>query len=370
MNRYFVVRPGRPPVAWSPPEPTEATGFDMAYWGRVLAAMERSLEDDDLTFYLAWSLGAVGELPSYGPRVVVIGAVGEAFPGLPWWSNRVRVVFKAGGLRPELGAWAPSPPLVPALTALGLCARGWLRELPGGAAALAGRIRRGGRGPCPRHLVPLGYHGQIELPVKPIAERPIALSFAGSVRHWEGWWGTFTAAMGASKARARREMLNALCRLQRAHPDVPTKVRITSSFLDWSPASGSYDPEADRAYCELLMNTKICLVPRGTFLETLRHFEALRAGCIVVTDAWPDRWYLRDAPFILVRSWDRLQDAVLPLLSDEGELERLHRSSLEYWRTRCSEEAVGQFMADRLNEFGSSPVSDHALDQAGLVART
>ena len=40
---------------------------------------------------------------------------------------------------------------------------------------------------------------------------------------------------------------------------------------------------------------------------------------------------------------------VTRVLSDRERLERLHRASLEWWRTRGSPEAVGAYMADRLN---------------------
>ena len=101
------------------------------------------------------------------------------------------------------------------------------------------------------------------------------------------------------------------------------------------------------------MDTKICLVPSGTFEVTFRHFEALRAGCAIVTDTSLDGWYVRGAPFIEIPGWDDLESVVLPLLADEAELERRHRAALDRWRRQCSEEAVGRFIADRLNELPS-----------------
>ena len=361
MNRYFVLRGDGNAIEWTPPAPNDDVGLDMAYWGRVLEAMQASLSEQDLTFYLVWSLAPSGNLPSYGRDVIVIGVVGESLRRLPAWSSHVRTVIKGGGPGPELGVWAPSSALH-GLTALGVWARGWVREIPGATAVAAARLR-GGSQPSPQYYVPLGYHGQVDSHIKPMAERRTALSFAGSVRHWKGWWGRFTQTMGAPKAQSRQRMLEAATELSNRHPDLRVEMRITGNFCDRSPITGSYDPEQDRQYSDLLADTKICLVPRGAYLETFRHFEALRAGCVVVTDAWPDRWYLRDAPFVWLRTWDRLPDVVLPLLNDDAELERLHYAALEHWRRCCSEEAVGRFIADHINTLGANtarPVSSAA----------
>ena len=347
--RYFVVRPPeRTPIEWNPPEPTAAVGYDMAYWGRVLEVMERLIEDPELTFYLVWGEGCV---PSDGPRVVAIGMHSATWKRLARSSPRVRATFQAGGPRPRI-AGSLRAPLVPALTMLALRGRAWARELSALPGTVSARAREG-RGFHPVFAVPLGHHTAADLPLKPIAERQIGVSFAGSVKHWQGWWGNVNAKMGAPKVRSRRAMLRAIERLRRSHPELSIDVRIFDSFVDFSPDTGSYDEQTSRAYWELLMDTKVCLVPAGTFHETYRHFEALRAGCVIVTDTSLDAWYVRGAPFIEIASWDDLERVVLPLLADEAELERRHHAALECWRRQCSEEAVGRFIADRLNELAS-----------------
>jgi hypothetical protein len=52
---------------------------------------------------------------------------------------------------------------------------------------------------------------------------------------------------------------------------------------------------------------------------------------------------------VRLRHWDELDDAVLPLLADRERLELLHRQALDWWRSACSEEAVGRLMAHTLN---------------------
>jgi hypothetical protein len=48
-------------------------------------------------------------------------------------------------------------------------------------------------------------------------------------------------------------------------------------------------------------------------------------------------------------SWSELERVVAPVLDDPREMARLHAESLAWWRDRCSEQAVGRFLAERLN---------------------
>lgn len=95
------------------------------------------------------------------------------------------------------------------------------------------------------------------------------------------------------------------------------------------------------------MNTKICLVPRGSYFETFRFFEALRYGCIVIAEKLPSHWFYDGSPAIQVADWSELDD-VIELIENNSLLE-LHQKSLDWWNTLCSETAVGKYMADKLN---------------------
>ena len=329
---------GRNPIGWRPPEPTDETGYDIRYWGRVLAEAERWLQTPGLTFVITFS---PNELPCEGADVVVL-EVGDDDPRIPPWSSRVLATFKTAGLHPELGRVPWRHPGAAAV-AFGLHSRTWLRHLPGAwERALAGRAAHG---VPPVHELPLGYHTQLELPLRPINERQFALSFAGSVRHWHGWYGTVTSRLAPPKAYSRRRMLEAVERLCRRRPDLPVNVRIESGFYDVSPDTGHYDPANARSYSEMIMDTKLLLAPRGTNAETARHFAGLRAGCVVLTDEGPNRWYLRGAPFVVLPSWNDLEDVAPSLLGSEEQLERLHRAGLRWWRENCSEARIGRWMA-------------------------
>jgi len=102
------------------------------------------------------------------------------------------------------------------------------------------------------------------------------------------------------------------------------------------------------SYSDLLAGSCISLVPRGNSPETFRFFEALRAGCIVICEPLPDHWFYRGAPVITVRDWSELPAVVLPLVRDQVRLEELHLATLDWWRTRCSEDAVAAYVHERV----------------------
>ena len=108
-----------------------------------------------------------------------------------------------------------------------------------------------------------------------------------------------------------------------------------------------------RAYSDLLAQSCLCVVPRGNSPETFRFFEALRAGCIVVCEALPGHWFYKGAPVITLDRWSDLSRVVPSLVGDPQELERLQLASLRWWRERCSEEAVGRYMADHVRAAGA-----------------
>ena len=96
------------------------------------------------------------------------------------------------------------------------------------------------------------------------------------------------------------------------------------------------------------MDTKICLVPRGSSLETFGLFEAVRYGCIAICEKLPRRWYYEGLPAIRIERWNQLEGIVDDLLGNPERLEPLHQEALRYWQTACSEEVLGRYMTARL----------------------
>jgi hypothetical protein len=146
---------------------------------------------------------------------------------------------------------------------------------------------------------------------------------------------------GTPKQIARAEMLAAIEVYRAAHPAARIDVRLTSDY--WTSIH-----DDSEAYSRALMNSRICLAPRGANVETFRVFEGLRYGCVVVCEPLPDTWYYRGAPIVQLRRWRDLGGALDDLLADPAGLEQRHRAALDFWQERCSEVAVADFILDRL----------------------
>ena len=337
MPRYFLDLPEEPaPIAWDVHQGPRRERADTRYFGGVFEAMEPQLRDPDVDVYLTWD---TRRLPAYGERVVAV-VLGDESGQIPRYVHRVRAVFKSYGLRPQpAGELRAADPLTGALE-LAQRSVHWLRWLPGAAGLARMRLERrlSGRAlPPDVALIPVGTYNQLDLPLVPMGDRSTDVFFAGSVEHDA----SVRARIGSPKARSRREMVTAVESLAARRPGLRTDVRLTSGFTASEGAA--------EGYSQALMNSRICLAPRGNSAETFRVLEGLRYGCVVVGERLPRFWFYEGSPVLQLRSWDELERVVAPILEDPDEIARLHAESLAWWRDRCSEQAVGRFLAERLN---------------------
>jgi hypothetical protein len=338
-TRFFhCFRADGEPTEWTPPTPVPEL-IETWYWGRALEAMERELQVDGLTVYVTLDAKT---LPGYGNDVVVL-LIGDEWARVPAYLTRVRAVFRNLCARPNLGcsplAW-PSPVTLSSLLPAGRAA---VRGVPGrlarfGAELAASRGR--GRSPAPQIELPIGTFNALDLPLKPFAQRSTDVFFAGSVAHAPGGAAQIKARI-MPKGLARQAMLRNVDRL-RGRTGLTVDVRVTHGFRE-SAGSDAGD------YSRALMDSRLALVPRGATTETHRFFQALKYGCIVVTDSVPRSWFYECAPMVRLRHWDELEGMVMPLLAEPERLESLHAHALQWWQSVCSEEAVGRRMAQTLN---------------------
>lgn len=191
--------------------------------------------------------------------------------------------------------------------------------------------------------IPLGYGSQKDIPLKKINARDFDVFFAGSILHNLPSRKNLNGLLKSHKAISREQMLAVVHDISCRHPDWKIKLGIRDTYDE------SSDLDVNDGYSENLMNSKICLVPRGVTLDTCRFFEALRYGCIIITDSLPKTWFYEDAPVYKVDSWIELEDILLNLLSDKEKIEEMHQSTISFWREKCSEEAVASFMFHKLS---------------------
>ena len=299
--------------------------------------MERHLKRGGLTFYLTWS---VHQLPTYGKDVVAI-VLGDEWARRPRYTSKVGAVFKCYGTQSKLGCHPLSnPTYLNVLTTLQFLLTSTVR-IPGALRGIWDRMRSPGHD-SEVFAIPLGYANQTALPIKPVRNRRYDASFAGSIQHKPRSIWSPKRWLQTPKSLSRQSMSIALARVQDLRPEWLISLSQTAGYH----AIRSADPSS---YSELMMDTKVALVPRGTSLETFRYFESMRAGCVVIAEALPDRWFYDGSPAIQIEDWSTLDEILGEIFSNPDRLQYLHEASLDWWQRVCSEEAVGRFMSDRLN---------------------
>jgi hypothetical protein len=176
--------------------------------------------------------------------------------------------------------------------------------------------------------LPLGTPAFAGVPdeVPPITERRIDVGFRGSI----GGGLPF-----APKTISRRRMEAALARLP---ADLVIDFVEFESFL----AAYAQDPSE---YVRSLLDTKICLAPRGGSTETFRVFEGALAGCAVITEPLPPAWFYAGLPRVELRSWSELPAAIEDLRSHASLLESMSRGARDWALNVVSPEAVGRWAA-------------------------
>ena len=336
-NRYYVVPAGAvKPVPWNPKDPNDRPTYDCLYFGGVLAAFDELLDSGGLTVYLT---ADVKKLPSLGPDVVAVVVSDEA-ARYPDYAPFIRATFKcygtdlAGGL-----SLLRQRDLLGLATSLNF-ARISAQRFPSALRHSYYRVRCGtSRGRV--YPIPLGYFRQADLPLQAIQNRRYDVFFRGSIAQHARHRALASGPFLSPKTRSRIEMIAELQRIAERHPEHRITVEQIPAFF-----TGSADDAL--AFSEAMMQTKICIVPRGASFETFRYFEALRYGCVVVAEPLPRRWFYDGAPAITIERWCELEAALLPLLSDPAKMYRKHVESLAWWRTVCGETAVGSYMAANL----------------------
>ena len=333
---------------WDPRNPAKELPWDCVYFGKAFAEMEKHLGNEDIHCYLTW---LPDELPEYGPHVVAI-LVGEEWGLVPRYARHVRLTARVMSRYPFLGIskWFPCNQLKLMLAAK--YTRNWLLHLgswwrykfppsswPPMVHKKANIV----------HL-PWGSASLAEVPMKSMRERSRNYYFSGGA--------AFTADFGyrrflsSPKKVARESLVKAVTELEKRHPSLAPAQAIQVHSNVWTGHMSD-----NEQYAQRLMDSKICLAPRGSVADTWRFFEGLKSGCAVITNPLPDEWYYRDAPALQLDSWDELEQTIVPLLADEERLEAMHTQSLAYWDKVCGEKALGRFLAKAIAE---SPVRESA----------
>lgn len=280
------------------------------------------------------------QLPDYGPDVVVL-LMWDEWCRIPHYAHRVGHVLSTYGF--EYYSYV-SRPVLSMYNLLKWFKAVWIQynRLPGILNfylrnPAADRQRR-------LHAVPLGYYKHEKTPFIPIEDRPTDVHFAGSIYADASKTANplarfFKNLITSPRNYARRKLVESLSAVQAKYPEFS----ITNRFLAQFGAGLSR-----REYSAELDSTKVCLIPRGSSLDTYRLCEAMRSGCVMIADRLPRRWCYDGIPVLFVDDWSELESMLVPLLRDPIRLRDLHQRTLAWWHDHCSPAAVAAHLSEKI----------------------
>jgi hypothetical protein len=341
-NRYYIwVQPYNTPIYWDISLASPIPEIEYSYFSKVLQELEERIPYQGFIFYITHD--NVQELPSYGNNVIAV-IVGDESCRTPRYRHQVLAVFKCYGIKPtSLVQWSMAKPSLIISSAIKFIFDRirWIQF------ELASQIKQLNplKPSTDTHqdnvfVIPLGYNKQIELPIKKIHERKYDTSFMGSISHRNNKHFSIRSSVKNPKEISRNLMIRSLIKLKEEN-----KFKIfISSFSSFTDPNKSSSDE----YSKILMESKICLAPQGTSLETFRFFEGIRYGCIVIAEVLPGHWFYKDSPAITIDSWHELEDLMSKLVTDSDFLHKKHKESLAWWNSHCSEIALAEYMYQNL----------------------
>lgn len=201
------------------------------------------------------------------------------------------------------------------------------------------------------HAFPVGYHNAAGC-AQPVDfnQREISVFFSGYLnRNRLDIYKQFRSVWWLPRRNLRNRYVKELARRaierltkEREFPDAIPGGHI--AFTEWF---GKGLPAEE--YAHTLANTKIALCPPGFVSnETIRHWEALRLGCVVISAPLPENRFYKDSPIIQLQDWSELKPLLSDLLANPAKLFRLHEATVEWWKEHCSETALADYMASLL----------------------
>ena len=304
---------------------------NMDYFYSVMCELKNHLNDfDEHTFLFTRGVTALPQQVDGKEKLVVL-VMGDEWARVPVYAQRALAVFKAPGQHIKLAMH-----------------KNWLRF---NTMNLLLYLRQQSKRFPHYHrdrkrnvfAIPYGYYRLPERKqVTPINERRIDASFTGSIEPNRVLGGL----VKTPKILSRERMVDTIDNWK-VGKGYNIDVKLSVSF-----PKAKDTPQFDD-YPRILMDTKICLSPRGSRSETYRLCKGMYYGCVVITEEQPDYWFAENSPALVLKDWDRLPDLLDSLLEDPKRLEELQQASLDYWASTLAPDAVARYMKECLQALDS-----------------
>ncbi|WP_210519747.1 glycosyltransferase family protein [Hymenobacter terricola] len=189
---------------------------------------------------------------------------------------------------------------------------------------------------------PVGYNGELDFsnPV-PFSERSVNVFFSGNLH------------------RGRRRMFKFYSYLRYFPFFLQHRLqeKIKSTYDDKYPNSyirftnGFMRGLNFEEYANYIKNSKIVLTPHGSVVEEcFRHYEAMKCGCVIISERLPENHFFSGSPIIQIDDWKEADKIIKELLENPDRMQELHIAALQWWKDVMSESAVADYMADIISK--------------------
>lgn len=195
---------------------------------------------------------------------------------------------------------------------------------------------------------PVGYFDAVaDAEGKEFSERSLDLAFTGYLNrnrvdllkqfHPVPWLPERNIPGAAFREMARRIASKTIAARDFSHVYPASRIGFTDGFgKGLAPAE----------YARQLGDTRISICPPGFVSnETIRHWESMKLGCVIISAPLPPSRFYRGSPMIILEDWSRLRHVIDDLLDDPEELLVRHRAMVQWWNEICSERAAGSYLA-------------------------
>ncbi len=181
-----------------------------------------------------------------------------------------------------------------------------------------------------------------------ITERLYDVFFSGNLnRHrWDLYLGLSESINIIDKLLYKFRNISGINKAMYAYFNPKKIVTIRNSFIRFNKGyySSGLSPEK---YREMTANSKIIISPRGFVShECYRTYEAMREGCIVVTERLPKvPYYDSGIPLIQVDNWRNIKAVINKILSTpQKNMEQMSKQVLKYYNENLSIEAIANYI--------------------------
>ncbi|MGC4034413.1 MAG: hypothetical protein QM764_00530 [Chitinophagaceae bacterium] len=191
---------------------------------------------------------------------------------------------------------------------------------------------------------PLGYSKAVEeLPMIPILQRKYEAFFSGNLNNNRI---PLFKQLSVFKYLLPETVIKWLIKI----PSIKNRITnetfirpVANSIIKFN--TGFQKGLSPQEYAKAISNSKIVLCPKGfNSPESFRHSEAMRAGCIIISEQLPPNEFYSNSPIFQVPNWKTGIQTALSLLADEKKLTTAHEQTITWWREKCSEKAIALYV--------------------------